>query len=206
MSSTCKHCSENSPTLSNNLWPLIRFFEVCFKIKLNRQRKIYCIWKTFSNALLLQLLWESWNRQQHEMQNLPINTGFYQHRRQWVGGGGVSICKTLSTGSGENQNKTNIAIQYTKHEQQRVQPFLKYSSFHNTNMKVFGDFLNNIRHTFFRRENVRLPPRCSWYLRSSASLRSENNPEQQMAKSAGWPNEGQGTYLEAAEFSTPSFT
>jgi len=94
------------------------------------------------------------------MQNLPINTGFYQHRGRWVWGE-VSICKALSMGSGENQNKINIAIQYTKHEQQRVQPFLKYSSFHNTNIKVFGDFLNNIRYTFFRREIVRLPSRCS---------------------------------------------
>jgi hypothetical protein len=58
----------------------------------------------------------------------PINTAFYQHRRRRVDGGGgggeVSIFKPLSTGSGENLSKINIEIQQTKHEEQRVQPFL----------------------------------------------------------------------------------
>lgn len=55
------------------------------------------------------------------------------------GGGEVSIFKPLSMGSGENQSKINIEIQYTKHERQRVQPFFKYTSFQNTNIKVFSE-------------------------------------------------------------------
>jgi hypothetical protein len=89
----------------------------------------------------------------------PINTAFYQHRRRRVEGE-VSNFKLLSTGSGKNQSKINIEIQQTKHEEQRVQPFLNIILSRIRIAKCLANFLNNIRYTFFQDKNVRLTPWC----------------------------------------------
>ena len=145
-----------------------QIFQVCFKIKLNREK--YTEYERLSS--MRSCLNYSENLEtgsSTKCKTFPLIRGSTSTDAGRLGGG-----KASANPSPRYLGKTKIIYCNTVYQTWTSTTILKYFSFQNTNMSVFSDFLNNIRYTFFKRENVRLLPRCRWCLRSSASLRSES--------------------------------